>query len=316
MNTISIVIPVYGNELNIPNLIHRIQSLQEKIGKDTDLEVVFVCDGKVDNSPSLLFEYQQQDYEFEFNIISLSQNYGAFSAIKCGIDNVEAEIVLVMSADLQEPLQLYIDIIDEIRKSGSEIVFGVRIEREDSSLLSKIYWRAYRSIIMKEVPHGGVDVFAITKKVLSVLKNMEIKNSSLIGILFQIGFNKAYVKYNRVKREAGVSKWTLRKKLKYVADSFFSFSRLPIVFIHVLGGIGIIFSVTYGVILFVLKLTSEIQVPGYTAIIIVFLFLSSLIILSLGLIGSYVWRIYENSKNLPPYLITTKSSKKKSQYPN
>jgi glycosyltransferase involved in cell wall biosynthesis len=309
MDTVAIVVPVYGNEFNIANLIKRIEALKQNFGKNVELQAVFVCDGEIDNSPSLLFDYQKNDFDFDFHIINLSKNFGAFNAIKCGIDNVDADIVLVMSADLQEPIQLYIDILHEIRSNKSEIVFGVRFKREDTSIFSKIYWNAYRNIVLNEIPHGGVDVFAITRKVVSVLKNMELRNSSLIGILFQIGFKKTFVEYHRAKRDRGVSKWTFRKKIKYVGDSFYSFSRLPIIFMHLLGIIGVVFSATYGLLLLGLRIRNSIQVPGYTALMIIFLFLGSLIILSLGILGSYIWRIYENSKNLPPYLITTHTSK-------
>jgi hypothetical protein len=197
----------------------------------------------------------------------------------------------------------------KLSKHNSNIVIGKRIERRDSylnNLYSNMFWKIYKKYIQNDVPPGGVDIFGCDKLVRDVLISLRESNSSLIGLLFWIGFKREYVDYSRVKRKYGKSAWSFNKKVKYMTDSIFSFSDLPIKILIKFGLIGILMSAALSLIVIISKLTGAITVPGYTATLLIVSFFSSINLFSFGIIGLYVWRMFENTKHRPNTIIMDK----------
>lgn len=303
----SIVIPVYKNEESLPDLLKQLEELQTHIRSrfQISLEVVFVVDGSPDQSFTIL-EKNLSKLPFSAQLASLSRNFGAFSAVRAGMAIAKGNYIATKAADLQEPTQLYIDFLSAMHKDEYDVVIATRATREDpalSKLFAEIFWGLYRRLIQNDIPAGGADVFGCRSEVRqNILKLREI-NTSLIGLLFWVGFKRKMLPYNRVAREKGKSSWSFKKKINYVMDSFFAFSDLPIRLMYFAGGIGIVFSIIFSLLAVWDKINHNVDVPGYTATILVISFFGGINLLASGIIGSYVWRSYENTKGRPDFII-------------
>jgi len=296
---LSLVIPVYKNEGSIPHLLEAIALLNQKL--EGELETVFVIDGSPDRCYQLL-SAALPEQPFKSKMILLSRNFGSFMAIRTGLEHGSGDRFAVMAADLQEPPELVLEMNQQLIQHDVDIVFGVREAREDpglSKLSSTLFWWVYKKFVIPEIPQGGVDMFACNKQARDTLLLLEESHSSLVSQLFWVGFKRGYVTYKRSKREHGKSAWTLRKKVNYLMDSVFSFTDLPIRLLVRFGALGTILASLYGLSVLLLKASGSILVPGYSTTIFLICFFASLNILGIGIVGSYAWRTYENTKKRP-----------------
>jgi hypothetical protein len=214
-----------------------------------------------------------------------------------------------MSADLQEPPTLILEFFKILTSEPIDVAIGIRRKRNDpffSKLASMIFWALYRKLVQKEMPPGGADVFACNIEFRNQLLKLGESNSSPVGLLFWLGFRRKLVAYDRLKRRHGLSAWSFSRKVRYLMDSVFAFTDLPIRMLVILGIIGLIFFCCLGTLVFIAKITGRIQVPGYTATILTISFFAALNSLGLGLIGSYVWRTFENTKGRPHSIVMSK----------
>lgn len=308
---LAVVVPVYGNEGEIENLLNAMQWLDDQL--KGSFETIFVVDGSPDKS---LFELEAMlpNFKFKSSLVNLTRNFGSFSAIRTGLSLANATAIGVMAADLQEPKELMLDFLRSIEEKGSDVVFGVRSERNDpalSSFSSDLFWKLYRRFVAPEIPEGGVDIFAVTPEFRDKLLMLNESNSSLISQLFWIGGNRDFAEYIRAERLIGTSSWTFKKKLKYLNDSVFSFTDLPVKLLVRLGVIGLIISVVLGSATVAAKYLGEVPVPGYALTMLTILFFGALNSLGLGFVGNYAWRAYENTKQRP--LALTQSIKRFNQ---
>jgi polyisoprenyl-phosphate glycosyltransferase len=208
----------------------------------------------------------------------------------------------MIAADLQEPPDLLVRFLTHLVTDKSDIVVGSRITREDphvSKMWASLFWRLYRTFVLPEIPIGGVDLFACNEQVRNELLKLEEANTSLIGLVFWLGFNRMEVAYVREARRHGKSTWTFRKKLNYLADSVFAFTDLPIRLLTISGVLGIVLSMTLGMLVLIAHWLGQIPTPGYAATILTIMFFGALNTVGIGIVGSYVWRSYENSKRRP-----------------
>lgn len=305
-NQRSVVVPVYRNEENIPDLIDAISGLAQR---HDGLEAVFVIDGSPDRSKEVL-EKALLDVDFPAVVVVHSRNFGEFAAIRTGLNAASGEYIGVISADLQEPPELISAFFEKLEAGEADIVFGQRTEREDpllSRLMSSLYWRIYRRVVIRDIPPGGVDVFGMTAEVRDVVIAMDATNASLIAQLFWVGFDRAFVPYRRIEREKGTSGWTLGARFRYMADSVIGFTDLPIVALVWLGIIGLAFSAIISIATFIGRVTGYIEEPGFASIIIVTLTLLSILLLSQGILGMYLWRTFELSKQLPASIVRSET---------
>jgi glycosyltransferase involved in cell wall biosynthesis len=300
----SVVVPVYGNEDTIPALIERLEEIARTV--DGGLEAVFVVDGSPDDSHRLLRDLLRPERRFSAQLVALSRNFGAFSAVKAGLAVARGDFVAVMAADLQEPASLVAEFFAQLETGEYDVAVGVRASRDDpasSAAASRFFWWLYRRLVQPEIPPGGVDVFACTRAVAGRLAALEESHTSLVGLLYWLGYRRVAVPYARLARPSGTSAWSLRKRLRYLEDSIFSFTSLPIALITAVGVIGVLASVSYAIVVFVFWSTGRIEVQGYTPLMLSILFMSSAILIGLGIVGSYVWRTYENSKRRPTSVV-------------
>ncbi len=302
----SLVIPVYRNEGSIPSLLAAMRGLHEKLGDG--FEVVFVDDGGPDRSAAVLAEELPMQ-PFRSQLIAHSRNFGSFAAIRTGLIAARGEHFAVMAADLQEPPELVAEFFERLARDECDVTLGVRDSREDpalSSLASRLYWWAYRRWVQPEVPAGGIDVFGCNALCRDQLVALEENNSSLVALLLWVGFRRALVPYARRAREHGVSAWTFAKKVKYMFDSLYAFSDLPIRLLTRTGAAAMIVSIVTAIVVLVQRLRDQIPVQGYTIIVLAIMFFGGFNSLGLGILGGYVWRAYENTKRRPVSIVRAK----------
>jgi glycosyltransferase involved in cell wall biosynthesis len=299
----AVVVPIYGNEASLPDLLEQMSALHKRY---PELEGIFVVDGSPDNSYALL-RMRLPTMPFHSKLVSLSRNFGSHAAIRAGMAAADAESIAILAADLQQPVTS-MDQFFEALDAGADIVIGERASRDDrwtSRLASNLFWALYRRFVDHKIPRGGVDSFACTRQVHDVLMSLPEASVNLLGLLFWVGYRRATVSYPRGARKSGRSGWTLARRLRYAFDTAFAFSDLPITVMMTSGVLGIGAALSFGVILLVARLTHAVEVPGYTAFMLAVLFSFSTLLFGLGIIGGYVWRISENTKGRPSYLVSS-----------
>lgn len=302
---LSLVIPVYRNEGSIEALVSAIESIS--VALENNFEAVFVVDGSPDNS-ELVLRQRLPQANFSSQLLSLSRNFGAFHAISAGLTAAKGDYFAVMAADLQEPPQLVERFFKELTQdeNSPDLVFGIRTERNDpffSKVFSGIFWGLYRRFVISDVPPGGVDIFACNKRVKDEIVRLKERSSSLVGLLFWVGFKRSFIPYVREERRHGKSAWTFKKRWNYLLDSFFSFTNLPIRLLMNIGILGMALSILAGLTVIFAKLFGGITVPGYTATILSILFFGGLNSLGIGIVGEYVWRTFLNTQQRPNFII-------------
>ena len=296
---LTLIMPVYCNEGSIPDLLNVVEKLY--ISLNGDLETVFVVDGSPDRCYELLREALPKK-TFPSKLILLSKNFGSFQAIRVGLQHGSGDRFAVIAADLQEPPELVLEMDQVLREQDVDVVVGVRDGRKDpffSRISSQVFWGLYRRYIVPEIPEGGVDVFGCNKAFRDTLLQLDESHSSLIAQIFWLGFRRKCITYTRQAREHGESAWTLDKKINYMMDSVFAFTDLPIRLLVRIGGIGAIAAGLLGLVVLAAKILGMIMVPGYAMTMLTITFLGALNILGLGIVGSYAWRAYENTKSRP-----------------
>jgi dolichol-phosphate mannosyltransferase len=295
-------VPVYYNALNIPQLIPRLQKLQESL-PDYRLEFIFVDDGSGDDSFRLLAEARQQDARIR--VIKLSRNFGSMAAIQAGLHYARGDCAGVIAADLQDPPELFLEMIRQW-EGGRKVVLGMREGRRDGALrdmCSAVYYALLRRFAIADYPRGGFDMVLVDRQIVEELGRITEKNTNIMSLIFWLGYDRGSVSYVRQQREAGASRWTVAKKIKLFIDTFINFSYAPIRFISGIGLLTAVLSFSYGLLVILLRCFGTISLPGWTILVVILTFLLGLIMIMLGIIGEYLWRILDESRKRPPYVI-------------
>jgi glycosyltransferase involved in cell wall biosynthesis len=305
---LSLVIPVYRNEENLPRLFRELEAFAAAFA--APLEIVFVVDGSPDGSLRILREHLPA-WGLRTQLVELSRNFGSFAAIAAGLQAGRGEYLAVISADLQEPLELVSEFHRVMAAGEADVVFGHRTGRADpraSHVWSDLFWRFYRRYVIPDMPKGGVDMFGCTRQVRGHVLAMREVNTNLIALLFWLGFRRAFVPYGRRARVEGRSAWTFGRKLRYALDSVFAFSDLPIRALLVLGAAGTALAIVAGVTVFAGWLAGRIPVLGYTPLMLVITFFGGLTALGLGITGEYLWLTLQNARARPNFVVKSTSS--------
>ena len=297
--SVSIVVPVYKNEGSIEHLLKRISEISGAV--TGTVEAVFVVDGSPDKSLEALRSMLPRD-GFDAKVLLLSRNFGAFSAIRAGLREARGEATVVMAADLQEPTSLILDMLGIVQRDEADVAVGVRQSRKDgvvSRTLSAVFWKVFNRVSSLELPRGGVDIFALSRSARETLNSFEESSTSLIGLIYWMGFRRQEVPYHRVERQVGKSSWSLQKRINYAKDSITAFSEFPLSVFLWSGVIGAVVSLVFALIgAFQYMFTSDHQSQReITAIGL--LFVASYLMAGLGIIGTYLWRLAENVRNRP-----------------
>ncbi len=302
MKKISIIVPVYYNQ---DNLLPLYADLKEKVltKLDTEYELIFVDDGSKDKSYEVMKDLAKVDKNIK--LVKLSRNFGEHSALLAGLSQCAGDCAVRKAADLQEPSEVILEMIKKY-KEGNKVVLAVRADREEpvtQKAFSNLYAFLMRKLALHNMPKGGFDTFLIDRQVIDVVVKMQESNTSLMSQILWAGFETATVPYVRKKREIGKSRWTLSKKIKLVYDSLLSFSYFPIKLITIAGFLSFLIAIILLIVIVYKRMTGIIDVEGYTSIIMIMLMGFGIIMLSIGILGEYLWRTYDAARNRPPYII-------------
>ena len=297
--SVSIVVPVYKNEGSIDQLLHRINEISAAVSGM--VEAVFVVDGSPDKSLDTL-RSQLPMAGFDAKVLLLSRNFGAFSAIRAGLREARGDATVVMAADLQEPTSLITNMLGIVQRDEADVAVGVRQSRKDgvvSRTLSAVFWKIFNRVSSLELPRGGVDIFALSRSARETLNTFEESSTSLIGLIYWMGFRRQEVPYHRVERRVGRSSWSLQKRINYAKDSVTAFSEFPLTVFLWSGAIGAIVSLVFALIgAFQYIFTSDHQSQREVTAIGL-LFVASYLMAGLGVLGTYLWRIADNVRKRP-----------------
>ncbi|MFA6016657.1 MAG: glycosyltransferase family 2 protein [Patescibacteria group bacterium] len=302
---ISIVVPVYNEELGIPELISQLTKFANKT-TNYDFEFILVENGSIDNSFKLLQRFSKKDSRIK--VIQLARNVGCDGGIEAGMQYAKGDGLVIMMADLQEPIGLILDFINQWEK-GYDIVYGVVKKRTSSftrNVFSILFYKIINLLTGDMFPENASDFRLIDKKVYQIINSLQERNKYLRGLIAWTGFKQIGVPFDRNKRFAGESKANFLTVLKVAANGIFSFSYIPLRFISILGFIITIFSfLMIGFYLYLFIIWGRVA-PGTTTIILLLLFLFGILFFVLGIISEYLVRIYEEAKSRPTYIIKNK----------
>lgn len=299
---LSVVIPVYFNEENLYPLYDSIKGeVFDKVSYEC--EVVMVNDGSQDRSWDIIQELAFKDSRIKG--ITLSRNFGSHAAILCGLSYSTGDCAVVKAADLQEPTSMILEMVDEWEK-GNNVVLAVREGREEGfsqTAFANLYYSIVRKFALPQMPKGGFDVYLVDRKVIEVLDKLDERNSALTGQILWSGFKTKEIRYVRQARTAGKSRWTLHKKVRLVMDTLFSFSSVPVTIVSTVGICSFLGALIWAIVEIVLKLNNVIVVQGWTLLFIFNLGSFGITMLTLGIIGEYLWRTFDAGRNRPPYIV-------------
>lgn len=301
MSKISIVIPVY---YNADTLMLLYEDMKQKIlGKLGDYELVFVDDGSGDNSWEVMNDIRKMDQNVQ--CVKLSRNFGEHAALLAGFSVCTGDCAVTKQADLQEDSEIILEMYESWKK-GNKVVLAVRKERDENPVkkfFAHMYYVIIHKFVQERMPVGGCDCYLIDRQVIEVLERLDEKNSSLTLQVLWAGFQTDQIYFHRRDREIGKSRWTLGKKVKLAMDSMMSFSYAPIRFMSGVGVVFFIIALLMMIEVIVEKFTVGTPILGWASIMCVVLFSFGIMMLMMGVLGEYVWRALDASRNRPPYLI-------------
>jgi len=304
---ISIIIPVYFNEGSIEKTFTKLQNEVFNEFKELNFEVIFIDDGSADGSFEEIMLIKNTNENVR--VIQFSRNFGQVAAILAGYECAGGEGILNIAADLQEPIELINGLITSFRNKEAPIVLGQRIGRDESSFRkfsSRFFYRIMRKLSFSNMPDGGFDVALISREVKDKIIELNESNPFWQGQILWTGYPVKFIPYKRQKRETGTSKWTFSKKIKYLLDGVLNYSYAPLRFFALIGIISFLLGIVYSIIIVIQYILGGSPFEGWAPIMIVVLLFSGLQLLVLGLIGEYLWRTLEQTKNRPRFIIKRK----------
>ncbi len=303
MSKISIVIPVYYNSDTLRDLYDDLKAkILEKLG---EYEIVFVDDGSGDESWKIMNEIRLEDSNVK--CVKLSRNFGEHAAIFAGLSVCTGDCAVTKQADLQEDSSLILQMYDSW-KNGNEIVLAARRSRKDNPvyvLFAGLYYKMIRKLVNKNMPMGGCDCYLVGRKAINELIKLNEKNSSLTLQVMWLGFQTDVIYFDRLEREKGKGRWTMAKKVKLVLDSILSFSYAPLRIMMYAGLLFDVFSLVLFITVLVEYFTVGTPIAGWSSLMSVVLLGFGMMMTMIGIIGEYIWRALDASRNRPPFIIDT-----------
>lgn len=302
MPKLSVIIPVYFNHDNLKPLYNDLKAHLINCA-DFEYELVLVDDGSADDSWGVMLELAAQDDHIA--LYRLSRNFGSHAAILCGLAHATGDCAVVKAADLQEPTELLLEMYAHWRE-GKHVVLAARADREEGlsqKLFANLYYAMVRKVALPQMPKGGFDSFLIDRRVIDTLTRMDEKDSAITGQILWCGFQTAIVPYVRRAREIGKSRWTLKKKIRLVCDTLYGFSTVPITIVTLIGALAAVCSALWAIYVLIGKLAGNIVVSGWTTMFIFQLFSFGIIMVTLGILGGYLWRTFDAARNRPVYIV-------------
>ena len=305
---ISVVLPIYNESDNIDPLHKRLKKVLNSVSRSH--EIIFVNDGSSDNSLSKLNKLRTRDKKVK--IVNLSRNFGHMPAVTAGLRNSTGKKVVVMDADLQDPPEVIVDLYEKSKKF--DVVYAVKNNRKETAakkFMFSVFYAIQTRIADLPIPTNAGTFSILDKKVVNILNELPEKNKFFSGLRVWSGFNQSSIKYERAARVAG-EKNSLKKLFKLAFDGLFSFSYVPLRLASAFGIIIAFISILLIAVIGFLRLFFDVGIVGWASTLTVVLFIGSIQLITLGIIGEYLARIYDEVKNRPEYIIAGKEGFRKS----
>ncbi len=302
---VSVIVPVYFNEGTIKSTCAKIHDVLLNHEFVDDYEIILIDDGSKDNSFNEMMSTKSETPDV-IKIIKLTRNFGQISAMNSGYRYSTGDCVINISADLQDPPDLIGDMIDSHIKGKIEVVIGSRLNREDGpyrKFTSMVFYNLMRSLTFQNMPKGGFDFVLLSRRVVQYLLENNESNAFWQGKILWSGFSTKVIPYTRKDREIGISRWTLRKKIKYFLDGVFAYSYFPVRLMSILGLGTFLIGFVYAAVIGVNYLFGNVPFKGWAPLMILMLVLSGLQMLMLGIIGEYLWRTLDQVRGRPDYIV-------------
>lgn len=305
MDKISIIIPVYFNEASLGETYGEIRKVMDENSTRFDYEIVLVDDGSMDNSYKVMKELAVKDKKIR--LIKLSKNHGSYVAILAGLTYSSGDAYTFLAADLQDPPELIPKMYEEwIKYNKRDMVFSIRQSREDpitSRIYSYFFLKLFRAFVLPEYPKKGYDCFFINKGQRDIIVNMNEKNSHVMAQIVWLGYGQHYIYYHRQKRKHGKSRWTFFKKFKLAFDTFFGFSGRPLRLASFMGMSVSVIGFIMALYIILRKIISDVPVFGIPSLMVSILITGGLILMSIGIVGEYMWRSFDETRNRPTFIV-------------
>ena len=298
----SVVVPLYNEEANVGELLRRIVAIMNDVQGIDAYEVVVVDDGSSDGTLAAL--HAEMRALPQLVVISLSRNFGHQIAATAGLDEARGDAVILMDGDLQDPPELIAEFVAKWRE-GYDVVYATRREREGESpfklFTASVFYRITRRLTNVSIPVDTGDFRLMSRRVVEGLKQTRERHRFLRGLVSWIGYRQIGIVYDRHARHAGKTKYPISKMLRFALDGITAFSDIPLRFATYFGFLTSAFAFVYAVVVLVLKFLHYNE-PGYTSTMIAILFLGGVQLITIGILGEYVGRIYDEIKARPLYL--------------
>lgn len=302
MPTISFVIAVYRNAGALTLTYQKIKSVFSTDLSHFHYEIVFVDDGSDDGSLTEILQLRDQDPCVK--ALTFTRNFGQMAAMLAGFKHATGDMVINVSADLQDPIELVTQMVKHW-EAGSEVVICHRTERADTlgaRLFSRFAYGMLR-LSIPQLPAGGFDFVLMDRKVMNTFNSIDVRNRFFQGDLLWSGYRTSFIPYARLERKIGKSQYNFWKKIKNFADAFLDASYLPIRAISCAGIIISILGFLYAIAVIISRFMHATPFAGYAPLMITILIIGGLILTMLGIVGEYVWRIYDEVRKKPNYVI-------------
>lgn len=301
MNALSVIIPIYNEEGNIPELYRRLTQTLKEI---ENYELIFINDGSKDQSFELLKNLSKDK---KVKILSFSRNFGHMAAIDAGIVHANGQKVVIIDADLQDPPEIILEMLDRAEE-GFDVVYGIKTNRKEGTLrktLFKSFYQVLNKITNYKMPADAGTFCLLDQKVVTILRNLPERNKYFSGLRAWTGFNQTGVVYERDARFAGKPA-SFQRLFKLAFDGIFSFSYFPLKLASILGFVFAVFSFIFIVLVGILRLFFGFGIVGWASLMSTVLFIGGIQLITLGIIGEYLARIYDEVKNRPEFIIAEK----------
>jgi glycosyltransferase involved in cell wall biosynthesis len=299
----SAIVACLNEEESLDTFYERTSAVLDEIF-DGRWEIVFVDDGSTDRTMSVI--QRLRDADPRVRAVRLSRNFGSHVAIAAGLDHVSGDVAIVLAADLQDPPETIPDLVAAWRE-GYEIVWAAREAREDPFLrkvFAKLFYGAIRRTALPGIPSTGTGSFClIDRSVIDAFQRFQERNRLTFGIISWAGFSQTQVPYERARRYAGRSKWSFSQLVKTAIDTFVSFSYVPLRFISYFGLVVSLLAFLFAIYVMIDFFVSGTALRGWPSLMAAILLLGGVQLLTLGIVGEYIWRISEESKRRPLYLV-------------
>lgn len=300
---LSIVVPCHNEAEVLPETIRRLRAMCADLAPD-DVELIFVDDGSTDQTRATLKQAAHADRRIK--LILFARNFGHQLAVTAGLDAAQGDAVIIMDADLQDPPEVIPLMLAKWRE-GYDVVYGQRTERPGESVFklttARVFYRILNSLSEVPIPLDAGDFRLLSRNVVEVLRSMPERDRFLRGMVSWAGFRQTALPYKRAGRFAGTSKYPLRKMIRFAMDGILSFSSKPLRLSVAMGLCSASLALIGIVYALVLRLFTNIWVEGWTALMIAVLFLGGVQLISVGILGEYIGRIYREIKNRPTYIV-------------